>query len=674
MNHDSILIGTEVGEQSMEYSELGLVNLVALPGCGGFLADRFYDQAEIIEQQVQEEVGAEINEDIALTWDNNQSTASYWADTSEADELERLAAVTEDAVERRSLLQQVRQIRAGGRAQERLLARDTGRENARTRAFSKLYRKDIQAERADRLKKAHNLRLAADVLLQGIPVQQPVVASAWALERHACVFGGTGFGKSRLIRHLLTDQIRAGCSVIVIDPKPSAVEDMVSCAVEAGLSPEDVILLTPRDVHSSIPGWNPFLGKDAADIAARITKEILMILGEGWGPRMVAILTNVLNVMAAHRLSLAECSDFLTMDRYREALLETLPKEDSKSYRQSVRFFRNDFSTWPISGRDESVRAVTTRLNDVLQIPFISALLCSNRNTLDLGDFWRKQKMLIAHLDLSTLLPEGARIISTLIAYMTFLTAMKAKSTMGVPVVLVLDELGMQEKFLGEALSDMITYSRSQGLRLMVATQHFTKVSPPLLDALLGNACLQVFFQLSEKDARTISGSMAAATIQRIEKDAVPICVELGIEAAMQVWELPLCDPVGNTLQPTSREYLLSKVVLPEPDYSRLQPCPSLPELKTPTFPTITNRLVLPIIPRDLQKIIDQIRKWEQLEREINDANTKELDRARDLHLSHVVSRTASLEKTVGGSGGATYTFTAKYRTKIVSPSLSDIP
>ena len=60
MKHDSILVGTEVGEQSLEYTEPNLANLVALPGFGGYLADRYYEQAEIIERQVQAEVEAEI--------------------------------------------------------------------------------------------------------------------------------------------------------------------------------------------------------------------------------------------------------------------------------------------------------------------------------------------------------------------------------------------------------------------------------------------------------------------------------------------------------------------------------------------------------------------------------------------------------------------------------------
>ena len=669
MPHDPILIGTEFGAQPLEFSEPGLANLVALPGFISFLSNKFYAQAEAIEDQIHQEQISEIDEDIDLSWDDNLSTASYFIDTEAADELERNAATVYDPVERKALLQEARRIRAAGRDQERLLARGSARENARTRALNKLQRKDRLAERAERQKQAHNLRLAADVLLQGIPEQKPVVATSWALDRHATIFGGTGLGKSRLIRQLLTEQLRAGHSSIVIDPKPGAVEDMVSCAIEAGLSPEDVILLTPKIGRAPVPGWNPFIGAIDPEIAARTARSLLLILGEGWGPRMANILTNVLNIMAAHRLSLTECSAFLTSERYRQALLEIQPEGDLKSYRQSVRFFLEDFNSWPASSKDESVRAVKTRLSDLLEIPFISALLCSRTNTLNLGELWSKQKMIIAHLDLHTLLPEGARIISTMIAYQTYLTAMEVGTTGTVPVTLVLDELGTQEKFLGESLSDIITFSRSQGLRLMVATQHFTKVSPPLLDALLGNAQLQVFFQLGEKDARTISGNLAAATIAKTQNDEAAVCVELSAGAGTETWTLHLCNEVGATLYPLQQYQITAGVTLPDPDYSSLRPRPDLPKLTKPRRP-IAKKLIPPTIPADLQDKIKQIEQWEKRVEELNRQN----DDISSVITSFRTYKEARLERSYQDNGMVLYKFEEETRRISVPLQRNPVP
>lgn len=657
MPHDPILIGTEFGAQPLEFSEPSLENLLALPGFISFLSNKFYAQAEAVEEQIRQEQISEIDEDIDLFWDDSLSTASYFMDTEAADELERRAATIDDPVERKTLLQEARRIRAAGRDQERLLARGSARENARTRALNKLHRKDRLGIRAERQKYAHNLRLAANALLQGIPEQKPVVATSWALDRHACIFGATGFGKSRLIRQLLTEQLRAGHSAIIIDPKPEALEDMISSAIEAGVPPEDVILLTPKNARTPVPGWNPLIRAVDPEIAARTVRALLLILDEGWGPRMTNILTNALNIMAAHRLSLTECSAFLTSERYRQALLETQPEGDFKSYRQSVRFFREDFNNWPASAKDESVRAVKTRLSDLLEIPFISALLCSRTNTLNLGELWSKQKVIIAHLDVSTLLPEGARIISLLIAYQTYLTAMEVGATGTVPVTLVLDELGTQEKFLGESLSDIITFSRSQGLRLMVATQHFTKVSPPLLDALLGNARLQVFFQLGEKDARTISGNLAAATIAKNQNDEAAVCVGLSTDTGTEIWRLRICNEVGATLNPLQQVQITAGVTLPSPDYSSLRPRPDLPKLTEPRRPVPT-KLSPPIIPAGLQDKIKQIEQWEKRIEELNEQN----DDISLVTTSFRTYREAHIERIYQDNGTVLYKFEEETR------------
>ena len=39
------------------------------------------------------------------------------------------------------------------------------------------------------------------------------------LARHGLLCGATGSGKSRLLEHLLDQQLREGCSVVLIDPK-----------------------------------------------------------------------------------------------------------------------------------------------------------------------------------------------------------------------------------------------------------------------------------------------------------------------------------------------------------------------------------------------------------------------------------------------------------------------
>ena len=72
-----------------------------------------------------------------------------------------------------------------------------------------------------------------------------VSASAFCLDRHACLFGASGSGKSRLALHLITEQVRRGCSVVAFDPKRETVARLLQCVQDAGLPPERIVLLDP---------------------------------------------------------------------------------------------------------------------------------------------------------------------------------------------------------------------------------------------------------------------------------------------------------------------------------------------------------------------------------------------------------------------------------------------
>ena len=57
------------------------------------------------------------------------------------------------------------------------------------------------------------------------------------LARHLCVCGATGSGKTRLALHLLSEQIRMGCSVVMLDPKLETIRHLMQFAQTAGVRP-----------------------------------------------------------------------------------------------------------------------------------------------------------------------------------------------------------------------------------------------------------------------------------------------------------------------------------------------------------------------------------------------------------------------------------------------------
>ena len=186
----------------------------------------------------------------------------------------------------------------------------------------------------------------------------------------------------------------------------------------------------------------------------------------------------------------------------------------------------------------------------------------------------------------------GAEVIACLLATQTFLTAMRVGSERTRPVVLSMDELGMQEKFMGERIAEIVAFSRSQGLRILAAVQYFNKVSPSLLDAMRNSAHLKVYFQMGAEDAKKVAGELAMTTGRMPAQPGADVTVSLDTEDA--VHRLPITGSDKQHLYAYRYTYpTVPPVVVPA-----FHDFPLPPELPQPVPPSILlNAPVRPVMP-----------------------------------------------------------------------------
>lgn len=380
----------------------------------------------------------------------------------------------------------------------------------------------------------------------GLPAQQltsqprgPFLLPDWALERHTCLFGATGGGKSRLALHLVSEHLQQGGSALILEPKSQTIAHLLDRCRRAGLTPEQITVLDPANPEVGVPGWNPLIaGLSPAQSAADLVS-ILRQNSESWGPRLSDILANAFILLGAHRLSLYEVPRLLTRPDYRTALLKLpLPAGASLNKRTTDKqsankaaalgvgasaagtsgmggaavseardYFLYEYSSMARSEQVGAAAPVLTRVRSLLGSDFLQPLLCAARNTLDLASLWQSPGVVLVHLDRTSLGDEGARLLGGLLAHQIYRTALRSPGP--IPVLLALDELGAQERFIGSALIDIVTVGRSQNLRLLAATQHLAGLSPELRAALLANAGVQASFQTGYDDAKLLAASFA---------------------------------------------------------------------------------------------------------------------------------------------------------------------
>lgn len=364
----------------------------------------------------------------------------------------------------------------------------------------------------------------------GTPTGKATVG-ADLLARHACVCGATGSGKTRLALHLLSEQIRAGCSVVMLDPKIETIRHLLTLAHAAGMAPEQVTVLSPLLSGAGAPGWNPLDAKASGIPPAQAATDVVSVLARSassWGPRMGDLLANALVVIASHGLSLFELARLLQRDDYRDGLLRLpLPDNgdagafDSVAYDEARDYFLSEFAAWSKSERAAAAAPVLNKFRELLRTPFLRALLCAKRNTLHLGALWHRPGLVLVHLDSAALGDEGVRMLGGLLANQLLRTAMRSDGP--VPVVLALDEMGVSEEFVGGAAAKILAIARSRGLRLLVACQHLAQLSDGLRAALLANTAVQAFFRLGYADARIVAASLVAGTGERVSRAAADV-------------------------------------------------------------------------------------------------------------------------------------------------------
>jgi len=376
----------------------------------------------------------------------------------------------------------------------------------------------------------------ASVETEGAAPSSAALVGHDLLARHACVCGATGSGKTRLALHLIAEQIWAGCSVVMLDPKIETIRHLLALAYAEGMAPEQVTVLSPHLSGAGAPGWNPLDARASGVPPAQAAADVVSVLAQStssWGPRMGDLLANALIVVASHGLSLFELARLLQQGDYREGLLrQPLPRSDSGAasgtyafdriaYDEARDYFLNEFAAWSKSERASAAAPVLNKFRELLRTPFLRSLLCARRTTLHLGALWHRPGLVMVHLDSAALGDEGVRLLGGLLAHQLLRTAMRADGP--VPVVLALDEMGVSEGFVGGAAAKILAIARSRGLRLLVACQHLDQLSGELRAALLANTAVQAFFRLGYADAKLVAASLSAGTGERVSRVAADV-------------------------------------------------------------------------------------------------------------------------------------------------------
>ena len=318
---------------------------------------------------------------------------------------------------------------------------------------------------------------------------------------HTIILGPTGSGKSTVMEHLILSDIRAGRSVLVLDPKA----DLVTNILER-IPPErreDVVVIDPSDPCPV--GFNPlrFKGfKNNALVADAVLAVLKEIFSESWGIRTQQILSAAL-------MTLTEIPDatllwlpmLLTDVDFRKVVVSHCHD------RIGLLPFWQQYEAMKEAERSANIAPVLNKMQQFVFRPGLRSVLGQSKPKFDLMDLFYERKIVLVPLNRGIIGGESARLLGSLIVGLTWTLALSRASLPAEKRHLVsvyIDEL-QDYLSLPTDLADALAQARGLGVGMTLAHQYRGQLPPEIRAGVDANARNKIIFGLNGTDAKEIA-------------------------------------------------------------------------------------------------------------------------------------------------------------------------
>lgn len=329
--------------------------------------------------------------------------------------------------------------------------------------------------------------------------RKPLGLSAPNALHHLHVLGPTGTGKSTVLASLITQDIRDGRAVVVIEPKGDLVAEVLGRIPTERQA--DVVILDPAD--AAPVGLNPLAGGGASPelVADGVLAVFRGLYGTAIGPRSADILhAGLLTLAQRPDASLVMLPLLLTDPGFRRSLTGALNDPISLGP------FWAAYDAWSDGERQAAIAPVMNKLRPLLR-PGVRAVLGQRSPRFDLRQVFTERKILLVPLNRSRIGPEAAQLIGSLVVARLWQATLGRGSIPAErrhPVMVYIDEV-QDFLHLPTDLAEALAQARGLGVGFTLAHQFLSQLSPEMRAGLLANARSRVCFQLAHDDAAAMA-------------------------------------------------------------------------------------------------------------------------------------------------------------------------
>ena len=324
------------------------------------------------------------------------------------------------------------------------------------------------------------------------------IAPKDALE-HTVILGPTGSGKSTAMQSLILSDIRAGRSVLVIDPKADLVTDILACIPDE--RKDDVVVLDASD--TSPVGFNPLaFHQDPALTADTILAVFHELWSDAWGVRTQDILGAALNTLARiPHSTLLWLIPLLTDEAFRKRIVSQIHDPIG------LGSFWEHFEQMSARERNTEIAPVLNKLRNISTRPALRNVLGQADPKFSLADIFFKRRIVLVPLNRGLVGADVARLLGSLIVGLTWSLALSRANIAPEKrhmVSVYIDEL-QDYLSLPTSFSDALAQARGLGVAYTVAHQYRGQLPPDIKAGVDANCRNKIAFGLNSDDAKDMS-------------------------------------------------------------------------------------------------------------------------------------------------------------------------
>ncbi len=319
--------------------------------------------------------------------------------------------------------------------------------------------------------------------------------------QHMYILGKSGTGKSVLLHNLITQNIKNGEGVCVIDPHGELAEEILELIPEDRM--KDVIYFNPADPDFHI-GFNVLQIDDPKLkhlVASGIMGIFTKIWANAWSSRMEYILNNaILALLDTPGTTLLGIPRLLVDKEYRQMIIGNLKDPIVKS------FWLHEYEEWRDQFRNEAIAPIQNKVGQFLSTSIIRNVVGQSKSTIDIFKIMNEGKIFIVNVSKGRIGEDNSALLGGMIITKLQLAAMER---VRIPenerrdFYLYVDEF---QNFATESFANILSEARKYRLNLIIAHQYIAQISnsegSKVSDAVFGNVGTMVIFRVGAEDAQ----------------------------------------------------------------------------------------------------------------------------------------------------------------------------